>query len=96
MASLPINPSTPPDAGGPPQGGAPGPGGAAPSPQQGGTAQKLARLAGDLHSGASQAQLTLTACLVGLAAGQLLVGPISDDNLQATLIPQLEKALAAP
>ncbi len=38
----------------------------------------LPRLAGDLHSGASQAQLTLTACLVGLAAGQLLVGPISD------------------
>lgn len=32
----------------------------------------------DLDVGASGAQLTLTACLVGLALGQLVVGPLSD------------------
>ncbi|HEX3592595.1 MAG TPA: Bcr/CflA family multidrug efflux MFS transporter [Pseudonocardiaceae bacterium] len=35
-------------------------------------------LAADLHAGPSAVQLTLTACLVGLASGQLLVGPLSD------------------
>jgi MFS transporter, DHA1 family, multidrug resistance protein len=38
----------------------------------------LPRLTRDLSSGASLVQLTLTACLVGLAAGQVLAGPISD------------------
>jgi DHA1 family bicyclomycin/chloramphenicol resistance-like MFS transporter len=32
----------------------------------------------DLHSGASQVQLTLTAVLLGIALGQLMIGPISD------------------
>ena len=35
-------------------------------------------MARDLDASASAGQLTLTACLVGLAAGQLLAGPISD------------------
>jgi DHA1 family bicyclomycin/chloramphenicol resistance-like MFS transporter len=35
-------------------------------------------LAGDLHAGQSAIQLTLTACLAGLALGQLFVGPLSD------------------
>lgn len=38
----------------------------------------LPRLAGSLGASASTAQLTLTACLLGLAAGQLLSGPWSD------------------
>lgn len=38
----------------------------------------LPRLALDLHTTASLAQLTVTTCLVGLAAGQLLAGPMSD------------------
>ncbi len=38
----------------------------------------LPALAADLHTTASAAQLTLTACLVGLALGQLLAGPLSD------------------
>jgi MFS transporter, DHA1 family, multidrug resistance protein len=32
----------------------------------------------DLHTSAAAAQLSLTACLIGLAAGQLLAGPLSD------------------
>lgn len=32
----------------------------------------------DLHTTASLAQLTITACLLGLALGQLLAGPLSD------------------
>jgi DHA1 family bicyclomycin/chloramphenicol resistance-like MFS transporter len=32
----------------------------------------------ELHASASSVQLTLTACLVGISAGQLLVGPVSD------------------
>ena len=32
----------------------------------------------DLHADASHVQLTLTACLIGISLGQLLVGPISD------------------
>ncbi|HWC79083.1 MAG TPA: Bcr/CflA family multidrug efflux MFS transporter [Pseudonocardiaceae bacterium] len=35
-------------------------------------------IAGDLHAGPSAVQLTLTACLVGLAVGQLVTGPLSD------------------
>lgn len=38
----------------------------------------LPRLAGDLDAGTSAAQLTITACLVGLAAGQIIAGPLSD------------------
>ena len=32
----------------------------------------------DLHANASAVQLTLTACLIGIALGQLILGPISD------------------
>ncbi|RKN85906.1 multidrug effflux MFS transporter [Paenibacillus ginsengarvi] len=38
----------------------------------------LPELAADLNTTASLAQLSLTACLAGLASGQLLAGPISD------------------
>lgn len=38
----------------------------------------LPAMAHSLHASASAAQLTLTACLVGLALGQLLAGPLSD------------------
>ncbi|MFC9975928.1 multidrug effflux MFS transporter [Spirillospora sp. NPDC127200] len=38
----------------------------------------LPRLAADLGTGPAQAQLTLTACVVGLAAGQAVAGPLSD------------------
>jgi DHA1 family bicyclomycin/chloramphenicol resistance-like MFS transporter len=38
----------------------------------------LPSLSRDLGASASQAQLTLTACLFGLAAGQVLAGPLSD------------------
>lgn len=38
----------------------------------------LPGLTRDLSAGASLVQLTLTACLIGLAAGQVLAGPISD------------------
>ncbi|MDM4722066.1 multidrug effflux MFS transporter [Micromonospora sp. WMMA1363] len=38
----------------------------------------LPRLAEDLDSSASRIQLTVTACLVGLAVGQLVAGPMSD------------------
>ena len=38
----------------------------------------LPRLAADLDAGTSAAQLTITACLVGLAAGQIIAGPLSD------------------
>lgn len=38
----------------------------------------LPKLAEDLHTSASLAQLSLTACMIGLAAGQLCAGPISD------------------
>src|SRR4051794_17430812 len=38
----------------------------------------LPQMADDLGAPASLVQLTLTACLLGLAAGQLLGGPISD------------------
>lgn len=35
-------------------------------------------MASDLDASVTQVQLTLTACLVGLTAGQLLFGPLSD------------------
>lgn len=38
----------------------------------------LPAMADDLSASTSAAQLTLTACLAGLATGQLLVGPLSD------------------
>lgn len=38
----------------------------------------LPHLATDLNTTASMAQLSLTACLLGLALGQLIVGPLSD------------------
>ncbi|MGI8475708.1 MAG: Bcr/CflA family efflux MFS transporter, partial [Thermomicrobiales bacterium] len=38
----------------------------------------LPALRRDFGAGASQAQLTLSACLIGLALGQLLAGPLSD------------------
>lgn len=38
----------------------------------------LPDLAGDLTSTAGAAQLTLSACIIGLALGQLLAGPLSD------------------
>jgi len=38
----------------------------------------LPELSDDLNASAAQAQLTLTACLAGLAVGQLLAGPLSD------------------
>ena len=38
----------------------------------------LPTLAEDFNSSPSYAQLSLTACMVGLAAGQLLAGPLSD------------------
>jgi DHA1 family bicyclomycin/chloramphenicol resistance-like MFS transporter len=38
----------------------------------------LPSLSAGLHTTASPVQLTITACLVGLAAGQVLAGPVSD------------------
>ena len=38
----------------------------------------LPELARELEASASAAQLTITACLVGLATGQLIAGPVSD------------------
>jgi DHA1 family bicyclomycin/chloramphenicol resistance-like MFS transporter len=38
----------------------------------------LPSMARELHSSAAAAQLSLTACLIGLAAGQSLAGPLSD------------------
>ena len=38
----------------------------------------LPELAADLGASTSAAQLTLTSCLVGLAAGQVVAGPLSD------------------
>ncbi len=35
-------------------------------------------LAGELHTSDTMVQLTLTACLIGLATGQALIGPLSD------------------
>ena len=38
----------------------------------------LPQLADDLNASTSAAQLSITACLVGLAVGQLVAGPLSD------------------
>lgn len=38
----------------------------------------LPALTGELHASTSAAQLTVTACLLGLAFGQLVAGPLSD------------------
>src|ERR1700751_5747316 len=38
----------------------------------------LPRISQQLHAGASSVQLTLTACMIGISAGQLLLGPVSD------------------
>ena len=38
----------------------------------------LPELANDLHTSTSAVQLTVTTCLIGLAIGQLLAGPLSD------------------
>jgi MFS transporter, DHA1 family, multidrug resistance protein len=38
----------------------------------------LPRISRDLHASTSAVQLTITACLIGIAIGQLLIGPISD------------------
>jgi MFS transporter, DHA1 family, multidrug resistance protein len=38
----------------------------------------LPRISTNLHADASLAQLSLTTCLIGMAAGQLIFGPISD------------------
>ncbi len=38
----------------------------------------LPRISRDLHASTSAVQLTITACLIGIAIGQLLIGPVSD------------------
>jgi DHA1 family bicyclomycin/chloramphenicol resistance-like MFS transporter len=38
----------------------------------------LPRVSGALHASSAMVQLTLTACLAGMALGQLVVGPLSD------------------
>ena len=38
----------------------------------------LPQLTADLHATPAQTQLTVTACMLGLAVGQLIAGPISD------------------
>lgn len=38
----------------------------------------LPRISKDLHTSTSSVQLSLTACLVGIAVGQVLIGPVSD------------------
>ncbi|WP_042168975.1 Bcr/CflA family multidrug efflux MFS transporter [Paenibacillus gorillae] len=38
----------------------------------------LPELAGDFKAGTSMSQLSLTACLLGISIGQLLIGPLSD------------------
>ena len=38
----------------------------------------LPALTRDLHTSAAAAQLTLTGCMIGIAAGQLVAGPVSD------------------
>ncbi|WP_084958236.1 multidrug effflux MFS transporter [Thermoactinospora rubra] len=40
----------------------------------------LPAIAGEMLTGPAQVQLTLTACLVGVSAGQVLAGPISDSR----------------
>lgn len=38
----------------------------------------LPAISRNLHAGASASQITLTACLIGISMGQLIIGPISD------------------
>src|SRR5690606_2140812 len=38
----------------------------------------LPEMAGDLSASASAAQLTMTTCMIGLAVGQVVMGPVSD------------------
>lgn len=38
----------------------------------------LPELTRDMHTSASMAQLSLTACMLGLSLGQLFAGPLSD------------------
>src|SRR5262245_35482856 len=38
----------------------------------------LPNISRDLHASASAVQLTLTACMIGISLGQLVLGPISD------------------
>lgn len=38
----------------------------------------LPQMATDLHTNASVVQLSLTSCLLGLAIGQIVIGPFSD------------------
>ena len=38
----------------------------------------LPRISADLHASTSAVQLSVTGCLVGIALGQLVIGPISD------------------
>jgi DHA1 family bicyclomycin/chloramphenicol resistance-like MFS transporter len=40
----------------------------------------LPRISRDLHASTSSVQLSVTGCLVGIAIGQLIIGPISDRN----------------
>lgn len=40
----------------------------------------LPALTSDLHTAASYGQLSITACLIGLAGGQMLIGPFSDSH----------------
>ncbi|NTV65755.1 MAG: multidrug effflux MFS transporter, partial [Oscillochloris sp.] len=57
----------------------------------------LPALSGDLHGPAWQVQLTLSACLLGLAGGQVLAGPLSDSlgRRRPLLIGLLVYALAS-
>ncbi len=41
-------------------------------------------IADDLHTSASLVQLSLTTCLIGLAIGQIIIGPISDSQGRRT------------
>lgn len=40
----------------------------------------LPRISADLHAGTSVVQLSVTGCLIGMAIGQLFIGPFSDRN----------------
>jgi len=38
----------------------------------------LPRISTDLHASTSSVQVTLTMCLIGIAVGHLVIGPVSD------------------
>src|ERR1700740_182117 len=38
----------------------------------------LPRISGELHAGAWRVRIPLTACRIGISAGQLVLGPVSD------------------